>query len=867
MAAFGAGPLAANNGFSFQGHEGAPPGKGGNKLSAAAAAAGAKAPQSFGGQTRANALDPAQLDPKRAKRIIANRQSAHRSRMKKLQAIHGLEEQVTQARLETRTVAQQAVALHAKRSELRAAAASARAALLLQHQEAAQLAAVQQALLAELSALGVTAAPTPPSPVMSRAVSRQSSGVGAAAAASAVAAAAAAAAPHPAQPPAAPAAASRLLQRRVSNSGAGSAPTQLQLPGQSILTQPLPTLPSPKRQASFDPGHAPLASPSRRQSLQGQSILDQPPMTVLPSPHAQLSPFERACSGSLPVTFDHPSPVPPGLNPSPRAFRRSTGGNCMGNLLSPSGVAPVPWQTPPTPRVSSSGMAAAAAEDMSLLASLSALSPHHLPPGMALSPQRPLHGMGLSPQQLPLGMSLSPQPQQLAPGVALSPRQRQPSLDGRDSSNNSGGLGMTASLATISDVSSGMNLNVGMAAAAHRQSFGGAGGSMGGGGASAAAPPQHQRQVSSPQDQLSNGLAVAQRSLSGHQRSGSAGGAPQPAPSAAPPDLFGLMMMTPSSFFPQSLPPSLQQHPMQLQQQQHSGSALSAAAASPPSNMGGGAMAMAGHTPGSGSGSDPHHHHHQPAFRRPLEPPPDILQGMAQHSSAAPPTHMLHLYPPSAPYGQVRPTPPSQQPPLHHRPLTAGSGGGAQPQAQLSSGQRDLHPVLAALAEAAAAKAMDSSATQSAPHNRLFMQQHPRHGPASPSVASPASAASHPAGLAGGAFGMQMHNVGLPPAMLPRHGQERPGSQGGASALPFAFADVKVCAEDPMDIAHVQGGQQQQGLGFLPSAAGSGGACRAAAMVVDEADMFLDLPLGAEEDPDLATIKVEPEDALLLDML
>ncbi|GLI66876.1 hypothetical protein VaNZ11_010873, partial [Volvox africanus] len=34
----------------------------------------------FAGQTRANALDPSQLDPKRAKRIIANRQSAHRSR-------------------------------------------------------------------------------------------------------------------------------------------------------------------------------------------------------------------------------------------------------------------------------------------------------------------------------------------------------------------------------------------------------------------------------------------------------------------------------------------------------------------------------------------------------------------------------------------------------------------------------------------------------------------------------------------------------------------------------------------------------------------------------------------------------------------
>lgn len=34
----------------------------------------AEPPRNFATQTRANALDPSQLDPKRAKRIVANRQ-------------------------------------------------------------------------------------------------------------------------------------------------------------------------------------------------------------------------------------------------------------------------------------------------------------------------------------------------------------------------------------------------------------------------------------------------------------------------------------------------------------------------------------------------------------------------------------------------------------------------------------------------------------------------------------------------------------------------------------------------------------------------------------------------------------------------
>lgn len=56
----------------------------------------------FATQTRANAFDPSQLDPKRAKRIIANRQSAHRSRVKKLQQVHGMEQDLSDLREEVK---------------------------------------------------------------------------------------------------------------------------------------------------------------------------------------------------------------------------------------------------------------------------------------------------------------------------------------------------------------------------------------------------------------------------------------------------------------------------------------------------------------------------------------------------------------------------------------------------------------------------------------------------------------------------------------------------------------------------------------------------------------------------------------------
>jgi hypothetical protein len=47
-----------------------------------------------GASSKSSAFDPSQLDPKRAKRILANRQSAARSRMKRLQLMHDLDLQV-----------------------------------------------------------------------------------------------------------------------------------------------------------------------------------------------------------------------------------------------------------------------------------------------------------------------------------------------------------------------------------------------------------------------------------------------------------------------------------------------------------------------------------------------------------------------------------------------------------------------------------------------------------------------------------------------------------------------------------------------------------------------------------------------------
>lgn len=72
----------------------------------------------FTTQTRSNALDPAQLDPKRAKRIIANRQSAYRSRMKKLQYIHELENNTELIGKQIEELSQEAERLRTRHTEL-----------------------------------------------------------------------------------------------------------------------------------------------------------------------------------------------------------------------------------------------------------------------------------------------------------------------------------------------------------------------------------------------------------------------------------------------------------------------------------------------------------------------------------------------------------------------------------------------------------------------------------------------------------------------------------------------------------------------------------------------------------------------------
>ena len=94
-------------------------------------------------RTRSNAFDTASMDPRRAKRILANRQSAQRSRMKRLQHVHDLEARVAglmgQVVLLQQRLEGEAVRAHeaAAAAQAAAAAAAARRAQL-QQQEAAQ---------------------------------------------------------------------------------------------------------------------------------------------------------------------------------------------------------------------------------------------------------------------------------------------------------------------------------------------------------------------------------------------------------------------------------------------------------------------------------------------------------------------------------------------------------------------------------------------------------------------------------------------------------------------------------------------------------------------------------------------------------
>lgn len=57
-------------------------------------------------RTRSNALDVATLSPQRAKRILANREAAHRSRVKKLKYTKELETEVARLERDNETVLQ-----------------------------------------------------------------------------------------------------------------------------------------------------------------------------------------------------------------------------------------------------------------------------------------------------------------------------------------------------------------------------------------------------------------------------------------------------------------------------------------------------------------------------------------------------------------------------------------------------------------------------------------------------------------------------------------------------------------------------------------------------------------------------------------
>jgi septal ring factor EnvC (AmiA/AmiB activator) len=67
---------------------------------------------------RSNAFDVDSLSPKRAKRIISNRQAAHRSRRKKIEQIHTLRDQVHWLLQEHNSLLSQLSAMQAQQLEM-----------------------------------------------------------------------------------------------------------------------------------------------------------------------------------------------------------------------------------------------------------------------------------------------------------------------------------------------------------------------------------------------------------------------------------------------------------------------------------------------------------------------------------------------------------------------------------------------------------------------------------------------------------------------------------------------------------------------------------------------------------------------------
>eukprot|EP00195_Chlamydomonas_chlamydogama_P014882 CAMPEP_0202908662 /NCGR_PEP_ID=MMETSP1392-20130828/46796_1 /ASSEMBLY_ACC=CAM_ASM_000868 /TAXON_ID=225041 /ORGANISM="Chlamydomonas chlamydogama, Strain SAG 11-48b" /LENGTH=553 /DNA_ID=CAMNT_0049598099 /DNA_START=142 /DNA_END=1803 /DNA_ORIENTATION=- len=114
---------------------------------------GDKPAPNFATQTRANAFDPKQLEPKRAKRIIANRQSAHRSRMKKMVYVHTLEKDVEDLQAEMQAINEELGRASRSQRELLSTAQSYRSSAMRLGQQLQFQQAMQQALQAEVDQL------------------------------------------------------------------------------------------------------------------------------------------------------------------------------------------------------------------------------------------------------------------------------------------------------------------------------------------------------------------------------------------------------------------------------------------------------------------------------------------------------------------------------------------------------------------------------------------------------------------------------------------------------------------------------------------------------------------------------------------
>ncbi|GAX76568.1 hypothetical protein CEUSTIGMA_g4014.t1 [Chlamydomonas eustigma] len=112
-----------------------------------------KPADAFATQTRANALDPQQLDPKRARRIIANRQSAHKSRMKKLEHVQALEKEVEDAQAQVAMLGLEASELEGNNGHLLAAAEEVKRQAQTLQQQIQRHSQINQSLQAELSRL------------------------------------------------------------------------------------------------------------------------------------------------------------------------------------------------------------------------------------------------------------------------------------------------------------------------------------------------------------------------------------------------------------------------------------------------------------------------------------------------------------------------------------------------------------------------------------------------------------------------------------------------------------------------------------------------------------------------------------------